>query len=119
MEKVSTSRDAGYPLKLVVAYCDPLLPAHARSLAALAAEGSPLMVMLADPPEPLLDSRARAELVAGMADVAWVTIVPIGGLMDAAQMSGSAAVINEQEPDLRRRAELVRRVHERHGAPRD
>jgi glycerol-3-phosphate cytidylyltransferase-like family protein len=54
---------------------DPLLPTHVEQLAARKSE-MPLVVVIRDPKEALLDARSRAELVAGLR---MVDAVVIGG----------------------------------------
>ncbi len=53
-------------------YFDPLLASHAERLQSLKREGAPLLVLIADPVNPILPARARAELVAGLAAVDYV-----------------------------------------------
>ena len=54
---------------------DPLLASHVEQLAARKS-GLPLVVVIRDPEQPLLDARSRAELVAGLR---MVDAVVIGG----------------------------------------
>lgn len=54
---------------IVSGYFDPLLASHAERLQSLKREGTPLLVLIADPGNPILPARARAELVAGLAVV--------------------------------------------------
>jgi glycerol-3-phosphate cytidylyltransferase-like family protein len=58
---------------IVEGYFDPLLAAHAEQLAARKTD-LPLVVVIRDPEEPLLDARSRAELVAGLRVVDAVVI---------------------------------------------
>ena len=92
----------------VAMHLDPLTVEHARRLAAIAAEGRPVVVLLTDPPAPLLPIAARAELAAALGSVAAVMIVdgPIAML----------PVIAEEAADLDRRQALVGHVLERHAA---
>jgi hypothetical protein len=53
---------------------DPLLAEHARRLRGLVEEGKALIVVVTDPADPLLPLRARAELVAALADVSYVVM---------------------------------------------
>jgi hypothetical protein len=58
---------------LVEGYFDPLLAPQAAALAAR--KGSaPLAVIIREPADPLLDARARAELIAALAAVDYVVI---------------------------------------------
>ena len=91
----------------VAMHLDPLTVKHARRLAAIAAEGRPVVVLLTDPPAPLLPIAARAELAAALGSVTAVMVVdgPI-----------PMPVIAEEAADLERRQALVRHVLERHAA---
>ena len=53
-------------------YFDPLLADHVGLLAESSSPGELLIVAIADPPTPLLNRRARAELVAALASVDYV-----------------------------------------------
>jgi glycerol-3-phosphate cytidylyltransferase-like family protein len=93
----------------VTGYFDPLLATHARRLLELAGGGKRLVVLLADPPEPLLGTRSRAELVASLGCVEVVVMPNPDG--SAQQVAGA---IQETESDLERRQALVAEVHRRH-----
>ncbi len=58
---------------LIEGFFDPLVAAHVQQLHAIE-KTRPLAVIIQDPEEPLLDSRARAELVAALACVDYVVI---------------------------------------------
>jgi bifunctional ADP-heptose synthase (sugar kinase/adenylyltransferase) len=64
---------------IVSGYFDPLLASHAERLQSLKREGAPLLVLIADPGDPILPVRARAELVAGLAVVDYV-VESVNGL---------------------------------------
>ena len=53
---------------------DPLLAEHARMLRDVKATGRVLVVEITNPERPLLAQQARAELVAGLADVDYVVL---------------------------------------------
>ena len=53
---------------------DPLLAEHARMLHEIKSPGHLLVVEITNPVRPLLAQRARAELVAGLADVDYVVL---------------------------------------------
>lgn len=95
----------------VSGYFDPLLSAHVRRLRELASAGRPVIVLLADPPEPLLSAKSRAELVAALDCV--YAVIPPNADGSARKIDG---IISEQEADLRRRRDLVALVHQRHHA---
>jgi len=61
----------------VSGYFDPLTLAHAERLQSLKRPGAPLLVIISSPPDPILPSLARAQLVAGLACVDHVTEAPV------------------------------------------
>ena len=89
-------------------YFDPLLAAHARLIGQLPA---PVVVLLADPPDPLLPARSRAELVAALRGVSHVVLPLDDG---QAVTPAGATVVDELAADLERRQTLVSHVHRRH-----
>ncbi len=91
---------------VVTGYFDPLLAAHAERLAGLKRGGLPLMAAIADPENPILPTRARAELVAGLAVVDYV-VESANGLAP-----GLRKLRLEQE-DEARLEDLIERVHAR------
>lgn len=88
-------------------YFDPLLAEHAGRIDRLAAPGALVVILLDDPPEPLLATRARAELVAGLARVDYV----LAG--HPAAPDAGLPVIELNDAVLRSR--LMERIRERHG----
>lgn len=94
----------------VVGYFDPLLASHARRLAEIAHQGRPVVVFIADPPAPLLEAAARAELVAGLGCVSAVAVLGDG---PEPALSG-LVVLDQRAADLESRAWLIRRVRSRH-----
>ena len=69
VSSLEASRIAGQGATVVIGYFDPMLASHADQLKALKQTGHPLLVAIADPEHPILPTRARAELVAGLAVV--------------------------------------------------
>ena len=96
-------------LKVVMGYFDPMHAGHIRRLQELCASGERITVVVADPPEPVLPARARAELVAGLNCVAYV----ISGEERAAEFPN---VIDERPADTLRSREFARHVVSRHNA---
>jgi hypothetical protein len=89
----------------VSGYFDPLTVAHAERLKGL--KGTrPLLVVIAEPVNPILPSLARAQLVAGLACVDHVTIDPVGFTLQA----------QLEREDNARLEELIRRVQARQQA---
>ncbi|MBY0504566.1 MAG: hypothetical protein K2X03_11685 [Bryobacteraceae bacterium] len=89
---------------LVVGFFDPVLAAHVERLAAL--EG-PVTVSLLDPPDEILNARARAELVASLASVERVIIGDARGLVASPQ------VVDMTAADLASREALIARIRQR------
>ena len=73
-------RAAGERVALVSGFFDPLLAAHALRLREIAQASQALFVAIEDPPQPLLEARARAELVAGLRVVDYVVLAGQAGL---------------------------------------
>lgn len=89
-------------------YFDPLLAAHARIIDQ---SPGPVVVLLADPPDPLLPARSRAELVAALRGVSYVVLPMDDG---SAFTPRDVDVVDELSADLERRQSLVSHVHRRH-----
>lgn len=92
---------------VVTGYFDPLLAAHAERLSALKRAGLPLLVAVADPENPILPARARAELLAGLAVVDYVA-----ESMDGLPAGFLPNFRLEREDEARREA-LIEHVHGR------
>ena len=97
----------------VAMHLDPLTAGHARRLREIANGGQPVVVLLSDPPSPLLPARARAELAAALDSVTAVMV--LDGQSSIPDVARPSLVI-EEAADLERRDALVRRVFERHAA---
>lgn len=91
---------------VVRGYFDPVYAFHARRLREVLLPGEQLIVAVAEPKDPLLPWRARAELVAGFAAVEYVvhgdSVIP------------GARTVDLCEEDLRARHELALHVLGRH-----
>lgn len=103
----------GKPPRLVVGYFDPLLAAHARRLAEARKGCTSLMVLVTDPPQPILPARARAELVAALSAVDYV-VLP--GDQPLEVLFEGAGVLRAEAEDLELRGGLIQHVHERQSA---
>lgn len=90
----------------VSGYFDPLTAAHLDRLEQLKRPGTPLLVLITDPLNPVLPWRARAELVAALAVVDYVT--------EAAD--GIAAQVRLEPQHDRQFDELIEHVHARQSA---
>lgn len=67
------SRIAAGGATVVSGYFDPLLASHAERLKDLKHPNLPLLVIVTTPERPILQARARAELLAGLKLVDYVT----------------------------------------------
>lgn len=95
---------------LVIGTFDPLLAAHGERLAELINEAPvKLVVAVADPPEPLLDRRARMELVAALRVVD--SVVPYEDGLETA--SPWVAVHDDTARHARWRADFIEHVRRR------
>lgn len=101
----------GRPLQLLVGYFDPLDAAAIRKLGEKCAPGHQVVVVLDDPPDSLLNRRARMELAASLACVSAV----ISEDPDSAvRLLGAQAVTDLRESDSERRSTLEQHVVARH-----
>jgi cytidyltransferase-like protein len=99
------------PAILVAGFFDPLTAAHARRLRELSRIHSELIVaVVEDPPAPLLQKRARMELLAALKAVDYVA----PSLAGALTAFPAAAVVDERSADLDRQAALIDHVIARH-----
>lgn len=103
-------------MSLITGFFDPLAPAHAHRLNRLASADSALIVVVTDPPDPILPLRARAELVAALAAADWVVPVPAGNLDEFLGGVAIAPVERGEAEDLALRQEIIRHVHTRQRA---
>ena len=95
-------------MRILVCYLDPLWGREVHALRDSAGSGATVVVAVADPPDPLLPLRARAELAASLSFVDYVITGP-------AAVEG-AEVIDLREQDLACRESLIRHVVQRHGS---
>ena len=98
---------------VVVGYFDPLLAAHVRRLEEIRRGGAPLTVLIADPADPLLPSRARAELVAAIAGVHCVIEAGADPARVLARLRPSV-ILDERASDDARTRELAGHISARH-----
>jgi hypothetical protein len=125
-------RIAAFGATIVSGYFDPLLASHAERLRNIKREGTPLLVLIADPGNPILPARARAELVAGLAVVDHVVESESGlsgnqraterrdGVRESGEDAAAPCALTphirlEQEHD-QRLDELIEHVHARQRA---
>jgi glycerol-3-phosphate cytidylyltransferase-like family protein len=102
-------------VKVVVAYCDPMVASHVRRLKKIARNGR-LIVLVSSPTHPILPVEARAELVAALDVVEKVIAVQPSKLRDLLRLVPGEFLVMEQAGDAERTDELVRHVHARQKA---
>jgi hypothetical protein len=107
-------RRHGERVKLVAGYFDVLTPDHVRRFRKLA-DGRPIMAAVLDPPDPLLGSRARAELAAGLSMIDYVFLLDGADFEQAVEKIQPGEVIREEIADGRRSRALIEHVHSRAG----
>jgi hypothetical protein len=88
---------------VVSGYFDPLIASHAERLASLKPAGQKLLVLIATPPNAILPAAARAELVAALRSVDYVSELA----------AGLAPQIHLEQEDAERFAALLQHVHAR------
>jgi hypothetical protein len=91
---------------VVSGYFDPLMASQAQRLSELKRDGVPLLVLIATPPQPILQASARAELVASLRVVDHV----------AELANGLQAQTRLEPEDSRHLERLVEHVHSRQRA---
>jgi len=106
----------GRRLRVVTGCFDPLIAAHARRLRALQDGGAALMIVIADPPRPILPAQARAELVAGLSVADFVALPGAGRLEELLSSLDAANVVRGEAIDLELTRELILHVHARQQA---
>ena len=100
-------------VKIVTGYFDVLVAEHVRRLREIKNGCAVLVVVVLDPPEPVLDARARAELVAALGVVDYV--VPAGEQAARELLSHFAPseIVREESADLLRASRLSEHVKRR------
>jgi hypothetical protein len=104
---INRARANGDARRLITGYFDPLLASHARQLDQIASQNGLVTVLLRTPPSPLLDARARAELVAALASVETVVLPPEEGDPE----TPGTRIISDEVAETERFIEHVRSRH--------
>jgi glycerol-3-phosphate cytidylyltransferase-like family protein len=116
-ETASYARQAalgGRNLQTVVGCFDPLLAAHARRILEIA-DGGTLLVAIITSEGDILPGRARAELVAALAPVDAVTVLPREDVEPFVSGLPPGRVHREEDRHNSWRLELIERVRNRYG----
>jgi hypothetical protein len=103
---VEAAKIAAAGATVVSGYFDPLIASHAERLAQLKPGGAKLLVLIATPENAILPAAARAELVAGLRAVDYVSELA----------AGLTPQIRLEQEDSQRFAALLRHVHARQKA---
>jgi len=106
-------RATGAALKVVTGYFDVLLASHVRRLREVRNGTDRLLVMVLDPPEPVLPSRARAELVAALGVVDYVVPAEKHKAEELLRHFDAGEIVREESADLTRARALAEHVHGR------
>ena len=96
-------------MRVIVGYFDPVHAAQIRALKQLVPPEATVVAAVAQPPDPLLPQRARAELAAALQCVDYVVTD-----VEAALLLPGAVVSDIRADDLRRREQLMQHVVRRH-----
>lgn len=96
--------------KIVSGYFDPVTSEHAERLRGLKESGRPLLILIATPADPILPAEARAQLVAALKYVDYVTIT------SGRYPSGLIPHVQLEAEDAERLEKLIRHVHTRQQA---
>jgi bifunctional ADP-heptose synthase (sugar kinase/adenylyltransferase) len=107
-------RARGVAVKMVLGYFDVLSAEHVRRLREISTGTGALFVAVLDPPSPVLDGRARAELVAALGMVDYVVL---GGERPAQALLrpfSADEIVREESADLLRTRRLMEHVQHRH-----
>ncbi|SRR6266849_1527670 len=110
---VQEARAKDSRVKVVTGYFDVVVAEHVRRLHEIKDGSAALLVVVLDPPEPVLSGRARAELVAALGVVDYV--VPAAGPAAMALLSHfhPDEVVREEPADLLRARRLSEHVQHR------
>jgi bifunctional ADP-heptose synthase (sugar kinase/adenylyltransferase) len=111
---VDQLRRDGARLRIVTGYFDVLLAGHVRRLCEIADGSGKLFVAVLDPPRPVLDARARAELVAALAVVDYVVPADKEAALDLLSHFTAGEIVQEESADLERARQLTEHVQRRH-----
>jgi hypothetical protein len=96
-------------IRILVGHFDPLVAEHARRIAEVA-EGEPLLVLVLDYAGAILPAGARAELVAALQTVRYVSVVDCAALDG---MFGGFSIVRDEEADVRRQKDLLEHIRGR------
>jgi bifunctional ADP-heptose synthase (sugar kinase/adenylyltransferase) len=101
-------------VKIVTGYFDVIVAEHVRRLQEIKNGSGTLVVMVLDPPEPVLGGRARAELVAALGMVDYVVPADEQAAGELLSHFTTSEIVREESADLLRARRLSEHVKRRH-----
>ena len=113
MEEAAAAIGQSGNLTAIVGHFDPMTAAHARRMSDFCRISGPIVVVVivTDPPDPILPQRARAELVAALHAVDYVIAAMHNTSAEIIARLQPDEVIQEEEADVRRTQDLIAHVH--------
>jgi glycerol-3-phosphate cytidylyltransferase-like family protein len=113
VDEVAKALDGSNNLTVFVGHFDPLTVEHARQLIQAHRSSGLTVVIVTDPPEPILPQRARAELAAALHAVDYVIAASHNASAEIIARLQPDKVIQEEGADLRRTQQLIEHVRGR------
>lgn len=107
-------RARGATLKVVTGYFDVLVADHIRRLREIADGSGAVFALVLDPPQPLLSSSARAELVAALGVIDYVVPAEEQAARELLSHFQPGEIVREEPADLLRASRLTEHVQRRH-----
>ena len=101
-------------VKIVTGYFDVIVAEHVQRLREIKNGAGTLVVVVLDPPEPLLAGRARAELVAALGMVDYVVPADEQAAGEMLSHFTTSEIVREESADLLRARRLSEHVKRRH-----
>jgi hypothetical protein len=115
--EAAVERVRGKQAAIVTGYFDPLQVDHVRRLKEIRSTHEQVIVLLADPPDPILDSNSRAQLVAALDMIDCVVLPQECASSVDFERAGRISVYREEAADEARFQRLLEHVHRRHHRP--
>lgn len=116
LEAAQSLQRSGVDLKVTTGYFDPMLAEHVRRLARIRDGAGALMVVVTDPPAPILAARTRAELVAALAVVDYVVLAEGKADEDFLTSLHAVEIVRGETADERLTKDLIHHVRNRQHA---
>jgi hypothetical protein len=115
--EAALERVRGKQVAIVTGYFDPLQVEHVRRLNEIRSSHELLIVLLADPPDPILDAASRAQLIAALDMIDYVVLPQECASSVDFERAGRVSVYPEEAADEARFQRLLEHVHRRHRQP--